>query len=147
MRSRSRWNAVRSGSDSSSRSRPLDSKANAARSERTWRSICSVRSLTVRLESVTELQGSIRVRQDLLAFRCRDGGARLPPEDPISEVADGLPAVSIQSFPLALRSGVPRGGHIGLDAEVSGHPAAPQVVPRVGHQERAAESSVPPEDG
>src|SRR5437870_3492645 len=127
MRSRSRWYAVRSGSGSSSRSRPLDSRANAARSERTWRSICSVRSLTVGLERVTGPQGSIRVRQDFLVPRRQDLRPRLPPKDPVGEVADGLPAVSVESLPLALRRGVPRGGHIGLDAEVSGHPANPQV--------------------
>ena len=47
MRSRSRWNAVRSGCGGSSRSRPLVSDDRTARSDSVRRSISSIRSLGV----------------------------------------------------------------------------------------------------
>src|SRR5581483_3690537 len=125
IRSRSRWKAVRSGSGSSSRSRPFDPEASVACGESVSRSICSVRS-----------RGVGAVTRPWYPRPPTRPGRGSAPEDPVVQVREGLAEVAAQTSGLAPRGRVPGGRGVSPDAEVRGHPLDPQVVPGIRDEER-----------
>src|SRR5439155_25097748 len=128
IRSRSRWNSVRSGWGSSAVSRPFDSPDRTAFRPRICRSISSVRSRTL----WPGFRTGVRVAP---AHDSPAEAARSAAKDPVVEVGERLSDVALEARPLALRRGPEVGRHVAADAKVGRHPSDPQVVPWVRHQE------------